>query len=944
MAQEYVKASSEQTHICEMLIHDQHLQHQGWSAVVANLEDLASDLKKHSERLMESFAEYLQSRDDHLTLIDDFDEDIALLNQIPVFPSLLNPRINPEMSIVGENFDNISLLEWINSKGSSQSLEQVAEGCYRSLQTLDEDLLTELKGKVSTAIEGAQNGQMKEIRGLGDRLSGLEQLLLEAKRLVQEQQKLAAAFVQNQQRASGLRDVSILPDLCASHRQQLLVMQKNHTQIISICNRTAKAKNELSANLHHRMKWVVFIQNQVSEVGQLIMMHVEELRRLKRKLDVVEQIHMAPSIYLATAVEVVRRRAFSQQYLKKAYHIAENFSSLHHEEFTLRRNFNGKLKKHLLSKMFPGMEDQPPSFAVEKPANFDHLLPEITLVDVESLRASFPDLAKSLSLPEENALSHLLAKSFNQSLTQEDGEALFSLQNMPRKISLNTRDIGSMSMMNQLLTEANGKRKPSSARMSAISDDSDDSDDANHVRSRRKKKSEKLTRSLPPHESVNLTRKTSTGFELDNDKSTSSADPTSSNTTTGNNSVAAPSTSSGDGSVVKSSKLSEVERSGSKSSELAKLQASVQNSLAPCLISLTDLKGELKQYKAKIQTDRENFQKLYADLSAEIVKKVVQLNECNSKKFIEDMESRVRKESESDLDKVRSQLELELQKLEDCHREIDMYRGQLEAQAHEVDKLKTEYIEAGENHAEEKKKINEENDWEKAEIVKKLTLEHEIELDALREELENSQKVANCEAEVKRLREVLQLKENDVDALRRKTRLLEINQEEKFHEEKEKIVQILGAGFSQREKLSLQKCEEELKSQFENELAEQRKNWDLERQRALLDMEQEQKLDYEAKLSQLDSSHQKAVEELVKRANEDLRQKLEEERETALKNQQLQLKMKAKNEIDALRKRFKMMQTTGALDRSPSCSESELSIEVNFKIFLISSPISPLIF
>ena len=96
----------------------------------------------------------------------------------------------------------------------------------------------ELKGKVSTAIEGAQNVQMKEIRGLGDRLSGLEQLLLEAKRLVQEQQKLAAAFVQNQQRASGLRDVSILPDLCASHRQQLLVMQKNHQQIISICNRS----------------------------------------------------------------------------------------------------------------------------------------------------------------------------------------------------------------------------------------------------------------------------------------------------------------------------------------------------------------------------------------------------------------------------------------------------------------------------------------------------------------------------------------------------------------------------------------------------------------------------------------------------------------------------------------------------------------------------------
>ena len=106
--------------------------------------------------------------------------------------------------------------------------------------------------------------------------------------------------------------------------------------------------NELSDNLHKRMKWVVFIQNKISEVGQSIVMHVEELKRLLRKLDVVEQIHMAPSIYLATAVEVVRRRAFTEQYMKKAVNIADNFSTLHSEEFSLRNNFHVKLKKHFL--------------------------------------------------------------------------------------------------------------------------------------------------------------------------------------------------------------------------------------------------------------------------------------------------------------------------------------------------------------------------------------------------------------------------------------------------------------------------------------------------------------------------------------------------------------------------------------------------------------------
>ena len=57
--------------------------------------------------------------------------------------------------------------EWISSRGSSTSLEQLADSCYRSLQQMDPELLTDLKSKVTAAIEGSNNSQMKEIRGLG---------------------------------------------------------------------------------------------------------------------------------------------------------------------------------------------------------------------------------------------------------------------------------------------------------------------------------------------------------------------------------------------------------------------------------------------------------------------------------------------------------------------------------------------------------------------------------------------------------------------------------------------------------------------------------------------------------------------------------------------------------------------------------------------------------
>ena len=129
---------------------------------------------------------------------------------------------------------------------------------------------------------------------------------------------------------------------------------------------------------------------------------------------------------------------------------------------------------------------------------------------------------------------------------------------------------------------------------------------------------------------------TSTGFMVDNDKSTSSADPSSSSAgnTTGNNSVA-PSTSSGDGSVVKSQLNSLIEERTNlnqkvqeSEEKLAKLQNSVKTSLGPCLTSLDDLKCDLKSFKSKIQADQQDFlSQMFGGLTDDIVKQVLKMNE-----------------------------------------------------------------------------------------------------------------------------------------------------------------------------------------------------------------------------------------------------------------------------------------------------------------------------
>ena len=50
--------------------------------MVANLEDLVTDLRKKCERMEETFAQYLDQREAHRHLIENFDDDMAVLHQV----------------------------------------------------------------------------------------------------------------------------------------------------------------------------------------------------------------------------------------------------------------------------------------------------------------------------------------------------------------------------------------------------------------------------------------------------------------------------------------------------------------------------------------------------------------------------------------------------------------------------------------------------------------------------------------------------------------------------------------------------------------------------------------------------------------------------------------------------------------------------------------------
>lgn len=59
---------------------------------------------------------------------------------------------------------------------------------------LDQKVEESLKGEVEVMMKEVQNDSMKEVKGLEDRLYGLDQIMSGARKIVQEQAELAQVY------------------------------------------------------------------------------------------------------------------------------------------------------------------------------------------------------------------------------------------------------------------------------------------------------------------------------------------------------------------------------------------------------------------------------------------------------------------------------------------------------------------------------------------------------------------------------------------------------------------------------------------------------------------------------------------------------------------------------------------------------------------------------
>ncbi|XP_044148650.1 RB1-inducible coiled-coil protein 1 isoform X2 [Bufo gargarizans] len=460
LAVEMYEVAKKLCSFCEGLVHDEHLQHQGWAAIMANLEDCTHSYQKLLFKFENAYSKYIQSVDDIKMKLTSLGTAVSVMAKIPLLECLTrhsyrmcldrlmsstdgegdemeaekttdlvqydetkrrNTALLASLSTSGEHVSqdvhdnrteqenpefvdpmeehmaeesplfNVSLLDWINVQDRPNDVESLVRKCFDSMSRLDPRIIQSFMAECRQNVAKLDNQNMKAIKGLEDRLYALDQMIASCSRLVNEQKELAQGFLANQKRAENLKDPSVLPDLCLSHANQLMIMLTNHRKLLDIKQKCTTAKQELANNLQVRLKWCCFVMLHADQDGEKLQALFRLLTELLERIKIVEALSTVPQMYCLAVVEVVRRKMFTKHYREWANALVKDGKSLYENEKAKRETF-GKIfrKSYLRNRLFRGLDSWPSSFCTRKPRRFDSELPDISLNDLQFLQTLCP--------------------------------------------------------------------------------------------------------------------------------------------------------------------------------------------------------------------------------------------------------------------------------------------------------------------------------------------------------------------------------------------------------------------------------------------------------------------------------------------------------------------------------------------------------------------------
>ncbi|XP_042905068.1 RB1-inducible coiled-coil protein 1 isoform X2 [Parasteatoda tepidariorum] len=384
LAQRFAESASKGREECEELVHSQHLQQQGWAAVIANLEDVKEILEKRKEKFEILYQNYMTNRSSFLETIYMFPSNIELLAKIPLISKLIIDNTDEDL------ITNHTLLSWFVTE-PREVLEALVDKCHHLLEEYNEHTIIGINEEFERVLKNVDNPDIKEIKGIGERLTRLNAQIQDARKLEKDQIDLALKF--KKFHAMIANDHQILPDLCKTLHGQLEIMLENHKCLREILNRCTNAKLELSGHINFRLKYIGTYEDEMYRLHTRVTLLENHIQSVMSQVESFRQVQIAPERYLKMLAEVCRRKTFSASFMKWAEDLSSQASKVYHKEIDIRKSFSSSETKNMVDNLFPGMSDVPPKFAVECPSPFDQNLPNIGKEDLEWLKINLPELS-----------------------------------------------------------------------------------------------------------------------------------------------------------------------------------------------------------------------------------------------------------------------------------------------------------------------------------------------------------------------------------------------------------------------------------------------------------------------------------------------------------------------------------------------------------------------
>ena len=114
---------------------------------------------------------------------------------LPCISGLISRLLENRTCLMWTPVDDVSfrqvLLYLIPFQDPSHSLHEMVVKCIKATEQLDERVLDTLTKEVKDTFVQVNNSSMKEVKGIEDRLYGLDQILNSGRRVVQEQSDMA---------------------------------------------------------------------------------------------------------------------------------------------------------------------------------------------------------------------------------------------------------------------------------------------------------------------------------------------------------------------------------------------------------------------------------------------------------------------------------------------------------------------------------------------------------------------------------------------------------------------------------------------------------------------------------------------------------------------------------------------------------------------------------